>query len=497
MKITLIYPPNIINKWFYYSIGIPLGLATLKRHLADNGFNNIKVIDCKSKNIIFFLKALHKTKLYSNSWPFIISNIFLSTFAKNGKPLSSDTIITDGIKESINKKNPFYNFLKEKTKNSDIVGFSVSSWGQLLNTIKISKVIKSNSKDTYIVLGGPIITQNINHLINNNSFHKIVDGFIVGEGEAPLTELIDQVRGKRIFSKVPNFYYSNGLSYKKSYVKPKDERRLIFPDYSDLDLDCITLKLSKGCPWSKCTFCTYCTDYRGYICMDVKNAIKQIKMLVDRYSLRKIVFVDNSIPSLYLKRLSKGLIKEKIKLNWQCFGIIPDRKFLTDSTPKLMEKSGCSGVRFGVESMAPRVLKSMNKKHTPQEVIETLKAFANTKIDVIINVMFGFPTETEQEALMTLNFLKKYKKCCKNICIQHYCLEEGTEVFNKPKKFGITKIYKNIRNMDEKKNRKRIGYKYEVNRGMSTEEIESFTKKARKELYDKCDNSLTYFLDNY
>jgi tRNA A37 methylthiotransferase MiaB len=123
----------------------------------------------------------------------------------------------------------------------------------------------------------------------------------------------------------------------------------------------------------------------------------------------------------------------------------------------------------------------MNKYHknlSESEIKEILKTLRNADITVGLNIIIGFPTETIDEARQTVDFVTKIRDLYRNCGIQAFSLEENTEVFNNPSKFGITKVYQ-----EDKTSGRRLGYRYEVAHGMSMQEAEKFVDEAIKILH--------------
>jgi radical SAM superfamily enzyme YgiQ (UPF0313 family) len=142
-----------------------------------------------------------------------------------------------------------------------------------------------------------------------------------------------------------------------------------------------------------------------------------------------------------------------------------------------MKQAGCRRVRIGLESMSDRILAMMKKPHTRQQAKEILQLLRHSGIDLDICCMFGFPTETEKEAGITLRFLRENRRLFRRVTVQPFCLEEGTAVFDEPEKYGIAKIFKK-----DKDQGVRPGYRYDVVSGMSQDESERFAENAKEEI---------------
>jgi radical SAM superfamily enzyme YgiQ (UPF0313 family) len=216
-----------------------------------------------------------------------------------------------------------------------------------------------------------------------------------------------------------------------------------------------------------------------YFCGTVDNTLKIIRELKKKYGVSNYHFVDDALPPKFMRRFAEGLIEQKLDIEWSTFSILV-KDFTDRNLCFLLKKSRVRKFAFGLESISPRILNLMNKYHknlSESEIKVILKTLRNADISVRLFIIIGFPTETNYEARQTLDFLTKNRDLYHSCGIQAFSLEENTEVFNNPSKFGITKIDK------EDKTSGRLGYRYEVAHGMSMQEAEKFVDEATKILH--------------
>ena len=191
-----------------------------------------------------------------------------------------------------------------------------------------------------------------------------------------------------------------------------------------------------------------------------------------KYSARKFRFVDDALPPGFLAKIVPLLPGSLPGCSWRSSlvlsGHFADREFC-----RRLRDSGLVRVTIGLESIVPRVLKKMNKYHqdmNTEEIKDVISSLTSAGIKVGLHIIFGFPTETAEEARRTLNFLLDNKNIYDVCWVQPFCLEEGTPVFNSPEKFGITEICGENKDAGE-----RLGYRYKVSEGMSQDEAAEFT----------------------
>jgi len=413
-------------------------------------------------------------------------------------PWSLESIINfDFEKQCSAKMKKIYQLLPLKVKNGNfsLIGISVIYPEQLFFAFLIARTIKERcGKDIYIALGGAQITKHINHIIKSPKIYDFVDFFITDDGEEPLAQLLEALPKQR-FSNIPNLHFKSlggARGYERSnsfyLMHPKD---FPVPDFTNFDLNAYGKQLpilaSKGCFWSKCNFCTYATMHEKCfsICTSEKM-IETIKTLKRIYGVSNYKFVDDALPPRFMRELAHRLSCKHLDIKWES-SIMMCKEFADPNFCKALKKSSLFRVSIGFESISPRILNLMNKYHKNITDIEAKGILAGLKaagIHVSIHIIFGFPTETVNEARKTLSFLIKNKNLYDSCMFQPFCLEDNTPIFNNPEKFGITKIYKNDKNSG-----KRLGYRYEIENGMSQKEAMEFTYKEVPTAFKKADIS--------
>ena len=136
--------------------------------------------------------------------------------------------------------------------------------------------------------------------------------------------------------------------------------------------------------------------------------MEDIWTLSQKYDTPYFFFTDESVPINKLREISQGLLEKQWDIKWM--GGVRFENALDGDLLEKMHESGCQKLVFGLESYNQRVLDLMKKGIKTDIVKRVLDACATVGIAFHIYIIIGFPTETEKEALETLDFVlhKKY-----------------------------------------------------------------------------------------
>jgi radical SAM superfamily enzyme YgiQ (UPF0313 family) len=361
----------------------------------------------------------------------------------------------------------------------------------------LARLLKEKTADLHITMGGSVFTKLIDNLQENHLLFDLVDSFIVFEGEHAFLRLIEQLEGKSDFSKVPNLVYKEGDRIRVN--KPfhiEDINSLPTPDYDGFPLDrylspkrVLPLQGSRGCYWRKCTFCNLHVDNLKFRLRNLDLVLEDMDRLKEKYGAEYMFFSDECMPVKQLDNMSSRLIEKGNNVKWMA-GIRFDKGLTKDVLAKARE-AGCLKMVFGLESSNKRVLSLMDKGIETEITKNIIDDCDETGIAIHMYVIVGFPSETREEALETLDFVISNEKFLKSkgasclACL--FELEKHAPILRDPGKYGLTKIG------HPKQDDLSLGYFYETDRGMTPEESSEVYEHVRSEI----DNRLSIFPYNF
>lgn len=310
----------------------------------------------------------------------------------------------------------------------DVVGMTIPFPGNVLGALRMAKRIKARSPATRVVWGGGYVNTELRDLSDPRLF-ALVDAVTYDDGERPLLNLLEHWSGKRPGDGLlrTRLLRDGALTYVSS-PREFDPQAMFLgtPTYDGLPLgdypgmlDMLNpmhrlwselrwnkLTVARGCYWKKCSFCDVTLDYiRNYDPVGPAFQIQRIEALIRETGTRGFHFVDEAAPPLSLRRLAEALIAKNLDIAW--WGNIRFEKTFTPALCKLLAKSGCIAVTGGLEVASNRLLSLMKKGVTVEQVALVTRAFVDAGIKVHAYLMYGFPTQTEQETVDSLEIVRQ------------------------------------------------------------------------------------------
>jgi amino acid adenylation domain-containing protein len=226
------------------------------------------------------------------------------------------------------------------------------------------------------------------------------------------------------FTALRNFEPENspGIVTTGSRQHIKDFNRLPVPDRSLIDLSrykdkigmasvthCISLQATRGCPY-ECVFCHKVWS-KKHVYRSAENIFSEVLYYYKR-GTRNFAIIDDCFNLNRKNSTSFYQLLIKNKLNIKLFfpnGLRGD--LLTPGDIDLMAAAGTRGINLSLETASPRLQKVIKKNLDIPRFKEIMDYIAAAHPEIILEIatMHGFPTETTEEAMMTLDFIKSIR----------------------------------------------------------------------------------------
>lgn len=312
------------------------------------------------------------------------------------------------------------------------IGFSVILGKNTRNAITLSNFVKDINPEIPIVWGGKL-TSLAGSLIFDQ---KVVDYTITGDGEFPFLALLGCLKNGSDYHDIPGLGYKEDdvitINENTTYVENLDEIYTskdfgweLIKDYINYRQVpyFINLYTSRGCRFD-CAFC-YLKDIKQldtkmrYRRRSADNIIKEIEYLKKTYGINVVTFGDDDflantkelLPVFdYLR--SRNIYIEHIWTNIY---------HLNPETIQLL--SGiCQTVCYSIETVTPRLQKILNKRIPVERIKETNVQLRKYGINTVHNILFGIPTETDEDTKANIDLLRELKQINPHVRANTYIL---------------------------------------------------------------------------
>jgi ribosomal peptide maturation radical SAM protein 1 len=340
----------------------------------------------------------------------------------------------------------------------DVVGFT-TCFGQLFGNVLVAQRIKERRPETRIVLGGSTVSSRVGpSLLEEYSF---VDYVIQGEGERPLSALLDDLEAGR--APVPRA----GLLARVDGRAPKSATELLevdrlddlpIPDYDeyadlarDLGIDWhIPIEGSRGCWWdrghrtgnpkSTCYFCNLNVQWKGYREKTAERVVEELDTLSNRYESTNVYFLDNIIRIRGIPELARGIaaLRKDFRLFYEM------RANVRPSEIVEMWEAGLEAVQFGIEALSTKALTRMGKGTRTIQNLEVMKTCFELGIHNAANLILNFPGSTEEEVNDSVRAIRRFAAGYTPLNTTGFVLGVDATVDRLRDSFGVT----NVRNDD-------------------------------------------------
>ena len=345
----------------------------------------------------------------------------------------------------------------------NLVILSVPFPGAMYAALRIAQTIKAKYPKIKIALGGGYVNTELREITEPRIF-DYVDFISLDSGERPLLNILEYLDGKRSAERLVRTFVRNvagqvqymnwqepdipfedvgvatwdGLPL-NSYLSLLDMLNPMHRLWSDGRWNKLTV--AHGCYWKKCSFCDVSLDYISrYETASASLLVDRIEQIVAETGQTGFHFVDEAAPPKALKALAEELLRRKVMISW--WGNIRFEKTFTPDLAELLAKSGCIAMSGGLEVASDRLLNLMKKGVTVEQVARVTKGFSDAGILVHAYLMYGFPTQTVQE---TVDALEYVRQLFENGCIQsgffhRFTCTVHSPVGKNPEEYGITLI---------------------------------------------------------
>ena len=420
-----------------------MGTQDKAKHLATLYLEDISdlIIECVDENFGFSRYA-ERMGRSANSFDELYGML-------QNEPTYIDEILLKNLNEKMSDLQP------------ELVCFSVPFPGNLYSAFRSAQFIKKYFPKSKIAMGGGFPNTELRSLADIRVM-EFFDFITLDDGEVPLEELISNVQNPNYGQFKRTFLLENGKIVYKNNSTKKDYKQseVGTPDYSDLLLDKYIsvieivnpmhrmwsdgrwnkLTMAHGCYWGKCTFCDISLDYiKVYEPVAAKLLCDRMEELIEQTGQNGFHFVDEAAPPALMRALALEILRRKLTVTW--WTNIRFEKSFTKDLCLLLKASGCIAISGGLEVASDRLLELIQKGVTVAQVARVTRNFTEAGIMVHAYLMYGFPTQTAQETIDSLEMVRQLFEIgiLQSGFWHQFAMTAHSPVGMYPEKFGVLK----------------------------------------------------------
>lgn len=374
--------------------------------------------------------------------------------ALNQKPSYIDELAIEILEQKIIENNP------------KLICFSVPFPGNLYSAFRNAQIIKNKFPTIKIAMGGGFPNTELRSLKDSRVF-EFFDFMTLDDGELPIELLFENIKNNTYSTFKRTFLLKdNQVIYLNNSIKPDYKQMEVgAPDYKDLRLKNYIsvieltnpmhtmwsdgrwnkLTMAHGCYWGKCTFCDISLDYiKLYEPIAAKTIVDRMEFLIATTQETGFHFVDEAAPPALMREVALEILRRNLIVTW--WTNIRFEKNFTEGLCFLLKKSGCIAVTGGLEVASDRLLELIDKGVTVSQVAKVAENFTNAGIMVHAYLMYGYPTQTIQETIDSLEMVRQmFQQGVFQSGFWHqFALTVHAPIIENKEKYGIIPLKKEI-----------------------------------------------------
>jgi radical SAM superfamily enzyme YgiQ (UPF0313 family) len=428
----------LIVPHFWDPVCVPLGISSLKAYAARFGhcvelFDFNVVSDVFSAQRAYFVEGRRQFPYWSdwnierNGTEMLAIHQILYLFARNRpdyRELVAEVLNQDGRDSGVFADRldvsrfdaifaalyaHVFSILKERlaATRPDVVGCSLmnSTWPA---TLFLLNRVKGLQPSVRTVVGGPgplmgltARRQEVEAFVRR---HECIDYFVIGEGERPFVEILDEPELPRGI--IDRDRAVRRVEAKKALLPVSD---IPTPDYGALDVSKylqLSVAGTRGCPF-QCSFCAETLFWKGYRSQLGSHTFQQMHSLAEKHR-RTAFYLCDSLSNPTIGSLTAEIRRSGESFTIDCY-LRPDATAIDRSEIRSWKAGGLVRARLGMESANSRILDAMVKKTTPALMAQSVDALAAEEVVTSTLWILCYPGETEHEFLETIDFIRRHR----------------------------------------------------------------------------------------
>jgi len=261
-----------------------------------------------------------------------------------------------------------------------------------------------------VIVGGPDPTVSYANYLKWGA-----DIVVLGEGEETCLEIVRALHNRDEWLQIHGIAFldgQNGVVKTPPRAMITDLDRLPFPAYELVDVEPylrlwkmhhgyaeLHIVTSRGCPFT-CSWCSRAVFGKSFRQRSPENVIDEMVYLRQTFQIDRLWIADDTfaLDKRWLARWNNELRSRNISIPYRCMTRI-DR--VDNDLIVRLKATGCYEMHLGVESGSQRILDSMQKRITVEQIQKASKLIKSSGIKLGMFIMFGYVGERASDVRLT------------------------------------------------------------------------------------------------
>jgi anaerobic magnesium-protoporphyrin IX monomethyl ester cyclase len=300
--------------------------------------------------------------------------------------------------------------------NPSIIGISITVPGQLVPSLELCRLLRSNGYRGLIVLGGNLVTR-LGKDICKKWIFDLVDGIALFQGEYAIYDLWTMLGHRGSMKGVRNMIWRQGCVIVSNAAEVLAKEDFLGPDFEGLEpsqywgTSYLPMIASRGCYYGRCTFCAipYAWGKGGFLgSAEPAAVVNHMAALAERWQIRRFKFVDEALHPGLLAEMSHRILEASLSFEFEGYARL-ERAWLMPRLIENLAKAGLKKLYFGLELTASENRARLGKNDASTHTLEILRLLNDYGIKSHLFCMVGFPGTGVKEAFDTLDFVLEHK----------------------------------------------------------------------------------------
>ncbi|MBN1669682.1 MAG: radical SAM protein [Kiritimatiellae bacterium] len=335
---------------------------------------------------------------------------FLAIAAACAQEAGHDVALLDGVAEGL----PLDDFCARVGDADPQLIFVETSTPSLSWDLAVLRRLREQQPGAVLVCGGTHAPGLVPALLAGQ---PVPDYWLAGEYEQALTRLAGALAARQDLTAVPGLISREHAAREPARIR--DVNGLPAPLYELLPVTAYSDPVcglpapsaqtwtSRGCPYG-CTFCVWPQLIYGnrlYRKRDVDTALAEVDLLIGTYGCESFYFDDDTtnIGDERMAELSRAIRARG--LNSYPWAMMARADCMSPRMIEALAEAGLYSVKYGVESVSPRLLDACNKGTRLAPMREAIRLTKAAGIKQHLTFTFGVPGETRATIDETVAFL--------------------------------------------------------------------------------------------